>query len=438
MIDVSNLVDLLTWKIPAFAFALGLIIVVHEAGHLAVAKAFAVRVLTFSVGFGKRLWGFKRGGTDYRVSIVPLGGYVRLSGENPEDEHSDDPREFLNKPRWQRVLVYLAGPAMNVVLSILLFAGLFMVGIHVNGALDLPDIPPVVGGVAEGSEGARAGVRKGDRILEANGKPVASFNDVFFALVEPGRPAHFKVERNGRTFDAKVTPGRIQGEDLPDLAGIYPMSRPEITTIKVESPADRAGFRPNDKIIEVNGRPVLDGKDFVDSIEKLAGQRALVGIERDGRPMVLTVTPLEEGGVGRIGVGLGSFRRYPPLRALKESVKHNVRSVQTPVLILSKVLTGELSADSTLSGPVKIFQETARAAEQGFDTLLYLIGFLSISIAFVNLLPIPLLDGGQIVILLVESVIRRDLSLKVKEYVGYVGLAVIVTLMVMVFYFDIF
>ena len=438
MLDVNSLVELLTWKIPAFAFALGLIIVVHEAGHLAAAKAFAVRVLTFSVGFGKRLWGFKRGDTDYRISIVPLGGYVRLSGENPEDEPSDDPREFLNKPRWQRIVVYLAGPAMNVVLSILLFAGLFMVGIHVNGALELSEIPAVVGGVAEGSEGAKAGVRKGDRILEVNGKPAESFQDVFFALVEPGRAARLQVQRDGRTFGVTVTPGKVPGEDLPDLAGIYPMNRPEVTSIKVGSPADQAGFLPYDKIVAVNGRPVLGGGDFVEAIEKLAGQPVRVGIERDGKPLTLSVTPKLDGRVGRIGVGIGSFRRYPPLRALQESVRHNYRIVQTTVRILGKVITGELSADATISGPVKIFEETARAAKQGFDTLLYLVGFLSISIAFVNLLPIPLLDGGQIVILLVESVIRRDLSLKVKEYVGYVGLAVIVTLMVMVFYFDIF
>lgn len=438
MFDLNSLVDLLTWKIPAFAFALGLIIVVHEAGHLAVAKAFAVRVLTFSVGFGKRLWGFKRGDTDYRVSIVPLGGYVRLSGENPEDEHSDDPREFLNKPRWQRVLVYLAGPAMNVVLSILLFAGLFMVGIRVNEAMSLPDMPPVVGVVVEGSEGAKAGLAKGDVIRSANGKPAKSYQDVFFALIEPGRPARLEVQRGERTFDVTVTPGEVPGEDITDLAGIYPSIRPQIRKVDRGSPAEKAGFRPNDEIVGAAGRPVLDTEDFIKAIQKHPGQPTPVSIERDGKPVELTVVPLNEKGVGRIGVGFGSFRRYPPLRAFKESVKHNIRIVQTTVFILSKVLRGELSADSTLSGPVKIFEETARAAERGFDELLYLVGFLSISIAFVNLLPIPLLDGGQIVILLVESVIRRDLSLKVKEYVGYVGLAVIVTLMVMVFYFDIF
>jgi regulator of sigma E protease len=224
---------------------------------------------------------------------------------------------------------------------------------------------------------------------------------------------------------------------MTDLAGIYPQIRPQVSSIEVGSPADRGGLRPNDQIVAVNGRPVLDGDDFVAAIQKLPGRPTAISIERDGKALVLSVTPRNEGGVGKIGVGLGSFRRYPPLRALRESVKHNVRIVTTTVVFLEKVLRGELSAKRTLSGPVGIFQETARAAKRGFSYLLYMVGFLSISIAFVNLLPIPLLDGGQIVILLVESVIRRDLSLKVKEYVGYVGLAVIVALMAMVLYFDV-
>src|SRR5258706_2362133 len=149
---MTHFTDILT-NLLAFAFALGVIIVVHEAGHLMVAKAFGVRVLTFSIGFGRRLWGFRRGDTEYRVSLVPLGGYVRLGGENP-DEISDDPREFLNKPRWQRILVYLAGPAMNVLLAIVLIAGLFMAGIE---GMSLPDTPPPIGGLQPGTSAAPAG-----------------------------------------------------------------------------------------------------------------------------------------------------------------------------------------------------------------------------------------------------------------------------------------
>src|SRR5689334_5871473 len=159
-------------QILSFVFALGVIIVVHEAGHLLVAKAFDVRVLTFSVGFGRKLWSTQRGETEYRVSAVPLGGYVRLGGESIEEATGNDPREFLSKPRWQRILVYLAGPAMNVLLALLIFAGLFMVGIQIPF---LPDVPPVVGLVEPGSSAAAQGVQAGDRILTVNGRAVENW-----------------------------------------------------------------------------------------------------------------------------------------------------------------------------------------------------------------------------------------------------------------------
>ncbi|HSS77696.1 MAG TPA: site-2 protease family protein [Thermoanaerobaculia bacterium] len=188
---MTHFTDILT-NLLAFAFALGVIIVVHEAGHLMVAKAFGVRVLTFSIGFGRRLWGFTRGDTEYRVSLVPLGGYVRLGGENP-DEISDDPREFLNKPRWQRILVYLAGPAMNVLLAIILIAGLFMAGIEV---MSLPDTPPVIGGVEAGTSAAQAGLQRGDLILKVKGEAVEDWNAVVFALIaSPDRPVPLTIRR---------------------------------------------------------------------------------------------------------------------------------------------------------------------------------------------------------------------------------------------------
>ncbi|MGH9360480.1 MAG: M50 family metallopeptidase, partial [Thermoanaerobaculia bacterium] len=213
----------------AFAVALGLIIFVHEAGHLLVAKLFGVRVLTFSLGFGKRLWGFRRGETDYRISAVPLGGYVKLGGENP-DERSGDPREFLSKPRWQRVLVYLAGPTMNIVLAILLFAGLFMVGMEVP---HLPDLPPVIGGVQEGSSAARAGLQPNDRVLAVDGKRAESWLDVATGLAySPDRPVRLRVQRGDRTFTVVVTPKGDPREGIGvDFAGLFPVVRPRITEI---------------------------------------------------------------------------------------------------------------------------------------------------------------------------------------------------------------
>jgi regulator of sigma E protease len=424
------LINVYLLRFLAFAFALGVIIVVHEAGHLMVAKAFGVRVLTFSVGFGRRIWGLRRGETEYRLSAIPLGGYVRLGGENP-DEVTADPREFLNKPRWQRVLVYLAGPAMNVVLAIVIFTGLFMVGIEV---INLPDLPPLIGGVEKGSSAAEAGLQRGDLILEARGEAVDDWQDVAFTLLgSPEKPVPLVVKRGDRTLQAVVTPGKVPKYDVGDFAGLVPSSRPQIIQVQKNDPAAAAGFQPGDEIRAVDGRPIADSQDFVDAISKRSGQRLAVDVIRDGRPLTLTVVPRD----GRIGVSIGLYQRYGLSRALVASVRYNVQILEDTVKIIGKLLSREISPKGALAGPLEIAVQSGEAARLGFKYLLHLMGFISISIAFMNLLPIPILDGGQIFILTVEGVIRRDLSLRLKEVISQVGFVMILLLMIVVIWFDV-
>jgi regulator of sigma E protease len=418
----------------SFGFALGVIIVVHEAGHLLVAKAFGVRVLTFSVGFGKRLWGFRRGETEYQVSVVPLGGYVRLGGENREDS-TGDPRDFLSKPRWQRVLVYLAGPAMNVVLAVGLFTALFMVGIEVP---NLPDMPPLVGGVEAGSSAAKAGLQRGDLIVAANGKAMDSWHDMLFELItSPQREVKLRVSRAGKVFDTSVTPGILPKEGAGDTAGIYPSLRPHITQVMADSPAQKAGFHAGDEIRKVDGRPVADSRFFVEYIEKHAGVPIEIEAVRDGASRILSVVPRNDGGVGKIGVGIGFFQRYGPAKAFVESLRYNVQIVSDTFHIVGKIFNRQISAKSAFAGPLEIARQSGEAAKRGFKDLLNLMGFISISIAIMNLMPIPILDGGQIFILVIEEVIRRDLSLRLKEVISQVGLVMILLLMGVVLYFDI-
>lgn len=429
---MEHVINILT-NILAFAFALGVIIVVHEAGHLLVAKAFNVRVLTFSVGFGKRIWGMQRGETEYRLSVVPLGGYVRLGGENP-DETTDDPREFLNKPRWQRVLVYLAGPMANVILAILVFAALFMVGIEV---MNLPNTPPLIGGVEQGSSAAQAGLRRGDLITAVKGEAVDDWNDVVLSLMgSPERPLPLTLRRDGQTVEATVTPKRIPKYDMGDFAGLLPSIRPQIIQVLAGQPAEQAGFRPGDEIRVVDGRPVVDSQAFVEAIAKRPGQKTVVEITRDGQPMSLAVVPRNDGGAGKIGVQIGFYQRYGPARAFVESARYNVQVVKDTFRILGKIFTRELSAKGALAGPIEIAAQSGAAARSGFKYLLHLMGFISISIAIMNMLPIPILDGGQIFILSVESVIRRDLSLRLKEVISQVGFVMILLLMFVVIWFD--
>jgi regulator of sigma E protease len=413
-------------------FALGIIIVVHEAGHLLIAKAFNVRVLTFSIGFGKRLLGFNRGDTDYRLSAIPLGGYVRLDGENP-DESSGDPRQFMSKPRWQRVLVFLAGPAMNVVLSIGLFTVLFWVGIR---APNLPAIAPVIGAIDEGSPATRAGLQRGDLILAINGEPARSWQEVSLALLtSPDKPVALQVRRGERVFPATVVPKRVPRDEVGD-AGIYPMIRPQISEVTPGAPAAAAGLRAGDEIRAVDGRPILETRDFIAAIKKRPGRRVSIEVVRDGRPLTFAVVPAVERGEGKIGVGLGFFQRYPLGRALRESVRLNVQIVRETFQVLGKIFRREMSAKGALAGPIEIAGQTGAAVRTDFKNLFYLMGFLSLSIAILNLMPIPILDGGQIVILLVEEIIRRDLSLRVKEVISQVGLVLILMLMAVVIWFD--
>ena len=419
--------------ILSFLFALGVIIVVHEAGHLLVAKAFGVKVLTFSVGFGRRIWGIQRGETEYRVSTIPLGGYVRLSGENPE-EASSDPRDFLNKPRWQRILVYVAGPAMNIVLSILLFAVLFMVGIQV---FSLPDTPPVVAGVEEGSSAAKAGLKRGDLVVEAKGEEVENWEDLFLVMAgSPEQNVPLVIRRGAETVRTTVTPARIPRHDLGDLAGIIPSLRPQIVELVPGEPAEAAGFRPGDEIRAVDGQPVIDQDGFIEAISSRAGQQVRVLIVRDGKEQVVSVVPKDQGGSGKIGVKIGYFQRYGPAQAFVQSVRYNVQTVRSIFEILGKIFRREISAKGALTGPIGIAAESGRAVRQGFKYLLHLMGFISISIAVMNLMPIPILDGGQILILAVEGVIRRDLSLRLKEVISQVGFVMILLLMFVVIWFD--
>ncbi|HZF07582.1 MAG TPA: RIP metalloprotease RseP [Thermoanaerobaculia bacterium] len=420
-------------NVVSFAFALGVIIFVHESGHLLVAKAFGVKVLTFSLGFGKSLWSVTRGETEYRISALPLGGYVRLSGENAE-ETTGDPRDFQSKPRWQRILVYLAGPAMNVVLAITLFAVLFMVGIAVPNIIA---IPAVVGTVEPGSSAAAAGIVRGDRILSVKGKPVANWEDLGFELLaSPDRPVPLVLERAGKTFKAVVTPRRIEGEEVGDGAGLFPSIFPQITQVTPGSPAEAAGFATADEIRAVDGRPISGGDDFVRAIQERGGKPLAVQVLREGVLHTLTVVPRHDPDKWVIGVGIGLYQRYSPGKAIVQSLRYNVEIVVRTFQMIGKIFTRDISAKSALSGPIGIATQTGEAARHSFKELLYLMGFLSISIAILNLMPIPILDGGQIFILSIEGVIRRDLSLRFKEVITQVGFVMILLLMLVVIWFD--
>jgi len=417
----------------AFIFALGVIIFVHEAGHLLVAKAFGMRVLAFSLGFGKRLWGFKRGETDYRLSLIPLGGYVKLSGEDLGESDRNDPRDFLNQPRWQRILVYLAGPGMNAVFSVLVIAALFMVGIEVPS---LQSVPSVVGTAEAGSPGEAAGLLPGDRIVTVGGKETDHWQDVVFEVMTAiDRPLAFEIERDGARKTMTVTPVKPADFEFGD-AGIYPKLLPRVGELIAGGAAAAAGFRVGDEIRSIDGRGLASPGEFVTYIEEHLGQTVKVEVLRDGEHHVIPVVPADQGGKGKIGVRLTIAQRFPPLQALRESVRFNIDIARQSLAVIGKIFTREVKAKNALAGPIEIAAQSGAAARSGFKNLFYLMGVLSLSIGLLNLFPIPILDGGNIAILLVESIARRDLSIGVKERIAQVGFALVVLLMVTVLFFD--
>jgi regulator of sigma E protease len=419
--------------IVSFAFVLGVIIFVHEGGHYLLAKAFDTKVLTFSLGFGPRIFGFQRGETEYRVSWVPLGGYVRLGGESPEDA-TGDPRDFQSKPRWQRIVVYLAGPAMNVVLSIVLIAVVLVLG---HGLPFLHQIPPVVGQIEPGSPAAAAGIQPGDVIVAAKGRPVKDWEGVAMAILEsPGKPVPLLVERGGNRHQLTVVPVTVPRYEVGD-AGMFPKVLPRISMVTAGGPADRAGLRAGDELREVDGRPLASDLDFVRHVETHVDDTVLVTVLRDGALLEVPVVPRDDGsGKGRIGVGLTIAQQLPLGPALVESARYNWNITKQTVALIGKLLRREMKPQSALHGPLEIASLSGEAAKQGLPSLLHLMGLVSISIAVLNLLPIPVLDGGQILVLLVESLLRRDLSLRLKEAINLVGLAFIVLLMFTVIFFD--
>lgn len=419
-------------SIPAFLFALGAIVLVHEAGHYLVAKLFGVRVNVFSIGFGPRLVGFEAGGTEYRLAWIPLGGYVAMAGQLPEERSGRDD-DFLSKPRWQRILIYLAGPAANVVLAVALIAGVFTQGFEVQA---LQQVPAVVGMVLEDSPAEAAGLRPGDRILSVAGEPVERWQDVAFEIsVSPEKPLELRVERGGGVVDTVLTPEKVPRDEYGD-AGVFPQIQLRVAKVMVDTPAERAGFRAGDEVLRVDDTDVVATEDFVDYVSSRPGVAIEVEVARRGKNLVLPVVPEDIQGRGVIGVQLGPFRPLPLGEALVESVRFNVEVVEKSVVIISRLMRNQISAKSTLSGPIEIANYSGRAARRSFRDLLFFMGFLSISIAFMNLLPIPILDGGHISILLVESAMRRDLSLVLKERITQLGFVMLMMLMAMVIFFD--
>jgi len=433
-------------NILAFIFILGTAVVLHEFGHFIVAKLLAIRVETFSVGFGPRLFGKKWGQTDYRVSAIPLGGYVKLGGDESnapiEGAGSTDIPEnemFNLRPRWQRILVALAGPVMNIITALAIpFAGVLMYGVPATPA-------PVVSAVARGGAAEVAGLKSGDQIVSFNGTENPKWNTIRGdALLSPGQPLQLIVERNGERIPLTLTPTAVteDGETagfldfVPDYGDVPVLVR----EIEPNTPAAEAGLQPDDRILAVNDQPVRSAEQVTQFIRDHKSQPITLTVNRAGQQKDITATArkLQD---GRERLGFRPDEEIPLQRvglasAATFAVNTNLEILRLTGKALGQVVTGQRSARNTLSGPIGIYNAAAASVQRlGWAGLFGMLGFLSLNLGIFNLFPIPVLDGGAIFLLLLEGLLATiglKLSMTVRERIQQVGFVMVILLMVFV------
>lgn len=433
---MNSILSLLQTIVP-FLFVLGVLIFVHELGHFLVARWYGVKVLAFSLGFGPKLFKVTRGDTEYCISAIPLGGYVKLAGETVDDKPSGDPTEFLSKSKWVRFQVYLAGPVMNIALALVLTTVVLTQG------ADEPlyrSSPPVLGVVAADGAGARAGLQPGDRILTVNGTSVDTWDQFDMAVMpRANRELTLSVERAGALLDVRVTPAGEGRYEIGTL-GVAPVLRPQIQLVNPGTPAARAGFQKGDVLLAVGGEPGLGREAIISRIQQSADVPVTFSIERGGVTQDITVTPERSGDIGIIGVQIAGAetRRVEPglVEAARMSAVQTWESSKLIGTTLAGLFTRETPVNQ-LMGPVAIAEISGATAQLGWIALLSLMAMISLNLGLLNLMPIPVLDGGHIAILALEGVARRDFSVKVKERILFAGFAVILMLMVTVIFNDV-
>ena len=419
----------------AFAFVIGVLVFVHELGHYLAARRVGVRVLTFSIGFGPRLFGFSRGGTDYCISAVPLGGFVKMAGESVEEKRSGDPDEYLSKTKWERFQVLIMGPVMNIALAIVLLAFVLYQGADVPAYRDMP---PVVGSLIAGAPGERAGLMPGDRIVAVDGRPVPTWDELFLTIGgKARREVTLTVERNGERRAVPVVPTAEGKYEIGDI-GVLPNTHPYVRSVNIGEPAEKAGIKPGDVVLRINNQDISSARQLSDEIGKHAGQPIVIRVARNKQTFELKATPIKRGSVGMIGISISDqLKRIEPgpLEAIKMSVEQNWAGSGLIFRTLGGLFTGETSPKQ-LMGPVGIAQLSGESAESGIIALLGLMSQISLNLGILNLLPIPVLDGGHILILLLEGLTRRDFSVRVKERMLLAGFVLLMLLMVTVIYND--
>jgi regulator of sigma E protease len=391
-----------------------------------------VRVEKFSLGMGPKIFGFKKGDTEYVLSALPLGGYVKMAGENPDEEPTGATDEFQSKTVWQRAKIAATGPLTNIVLAFLVMPLVFMVGTYTLGAAR-------VGYVEKDSPAEQAGFQVGDIIERANGRSVVDWEKAEMQMaVNPDTDIAIVIERSGERKTLTLRP-KLDPERKIGVSGLYPDFPAEIGGVMKGLPAENAGIKINDKIVGVDGKTVYYWNQFSAAVKKSEGKQMTLTVERAGKPQQVTVTPVEKDGKYVIGVEPLMkliFKQYGFLDSLRLGFSKTIEYIDLTFVTLRKLLTLDLSI-KTLGGPVMIAQMSGKAAAAGLSSFLSLLAMISISLGILNLLPIPILDGGLLLFLAIEAVRKKPLSQKVMAVSQNIGAAVLISLIVVVSYNDV-
>ena len=429
----------------AFLIMIGILVTIHEFGHFIFAKMFGVKVEVFSIGFGPPIVRWKGKETVYQIALIPLGGYVKMYGEDSmtepvqgkSEKDTLDPRSFAAKPRWQKMLIAFAGPLFNIVLAIILFAAAYMIGIQQPKYLNEP---VVVGYVEKNSYAEKAGLKPGDKIIAIDGEPVKNWKEFTIKIgMKAGKTVVLDVLRNGKRISVTV---KVPENISKDHLGISPIIPAKIGTILPNSPAAKAGLQIGDEIIAINGKPIHSWFELVDALSQIKDDKEVtLLVKRNGKIFSVKVKPEYNETLKKYVIGISPMMetitvKYGFAEAFEKAIERTKELTVALYKVIKGLVTGEVSI-KTLGGPIAIAQFSGQALEAGIATFLFSMAFISLQLGYLNLLPIPVLDGGLILILLIESIIRRPLPEKAKEYLAYIGFALIGTLMIFVIFNDI-
>ena len=442
-----------------FVITIAILVFIHELGHFLAAKACGMRADVFAIGFGQRLFGYNKingftwgnlpkdfdtqGNTDYRLSLVPLGGYVKIAGMVDESFDTKfagsepQPYEFRAKPTWQKVFVISAGVLMNLLLAWAIFWGSnFFQGKAFTNTT-------TVGYVEEESAAESAGFLSGDKILSINGKIVNAWEEVRAEMFihTLGEDLKVEVERNGITESLIIPRSKIPEDESQDLFLIYEGVRPMIGSVLEDSPALSAGFQAEDVFLSINDKDVYTSRQVIDIVTANASKEIAVQVKRNEENLVINVTPADD---GKIGIAINftflgdiDFKTYGFFESIYYGWLDIVTMTKLTFNMLGKVFTGNIEFGKAFGGPVKIAQFAAKTADTGLASFLIFLALLSLSLAIINIMPFPVLDGGHLVIILIEAVIKREIPIKVKIAIQNVGFVLLLMLMAFIIYNDI-